>query len=131
MIILLFSHNEFSGLSTFFFQDQAAIQEVVCNGEKLPSSHNLLSLALFREDSNAIIAVANLAGTGMCTTSANFVACEIDEVSGKMSVLRVLIQDLSPGQWRFYGCNLTALENGQTRIHHWSINVSRPICKYK
>ena len=97
-----------------------------CTGAALPSDHNLLSVSLYRKDTDQVYAYANMASR-QCSTSESFVACDIDEANGRRSVLKVLVVDLSEGQSRVYGCNLTSLmSGGRIALTSWSLVVTRP-----
>ena len=115
-----------AGLTTQFFQGFQDIQEVACTGAALPSDHNLLSMSLYRTDTEQVYAYANMASRE-CSTSENFVACDLDKANGKSSVLKALVVDLAEGQSRVYGCNLTSLmSGGRVASTSWSLVVTRP-----
>lgn len=114
------------GLTSRPFQGFTAIQSVECTGATLPGDWDLLSMVLYRVSSSELLAIANLRKRS-CSTSQTFIACHIDESDSRGSKIKALISDLTEGQSRAYGCNLTSLSSaGQSSIVSWSLVVTRP-----
>ena len=96
-----------------------------CTGATLPADTDLLSMVLYQVSSAKLLAIANLRKRS-CSTSQTFIACHIDESDSRRSKIKALISDLTEGQSRAYGCNLTSLNSaGQSSIVSWSLVVTR------
>ena len=123
---LLNQIHTLSGLTSQPFQGFTAIQSVECTGATLPGDSDLLSMVLYQVSNSELLAIANLRKRS-CSTSQTFIACHIDESDSRRSKIKALISDLTEGQSRAYGCNLTSLSSvGQSSIVSWSLVVTRP-----
>lgn len=104
------------------FQD---IQEVQCTGDTLSTNVDILSMVLYRESDDRVIAYANI-GKGECSTSQTLVACEIYASDSRKSKLKALIVDLTEGQSRTFGCNVSTIASGgRLKTLSWVIAVHR------
>ena len=80
---------------------------------------------LYEQSSRSILGQMS-ATEGQCMTSKDYVSCDVDKSETSHSTLRALVADLAEGQWRVYGCNVTALlPGGFVQIFSWSETVRR------
>ena len=78
---------------------------------------------LYEVTSKKILATMNM-NKKECTTSEDYVSCDVFDGDSKKSTLSALISDLAEGQSRVYGCNLTALmSRSSVQTFSWSITV--------
>ena len=115
----------FPGLTSKSFQGFHNLREIQCSGESLPPDSDLMTMVLYAADSTGILAAANLRKQE-CSTSKSYVACRIDATDTRKSKLKVLVDDLVEGEWRVYGCNVSAFVSGsRVQLYSWSITVYR------
>ena len=80
-------------------------------------------MVLYQVSQGKILGKLN-AKNKQCSTSEDYVSCDIDESESRKSRLNALIADLTEGQSREYGCNVTALFSGSTTgIVSWTIAI--------
>ena len=78
---------------------------------------------LYEVTSRKILATMNV-NKKECTTSEDYVSCDVVDGDSRKSSLSALISDLAEGQSRVYGCNLTALmSRSSVQTFSWSITV--------
>ena len=119
----------FPGLSWSPFQGFHDLQEVVCSAEPLPPDSDVMSMVLFSDaldkGDKTVLAAVNLK-KGECSTAAEFTSCRIAHSDSRRSRLRALVADLTEGQSRVYGCNVSALVSGvRMETFSWSLTVRR------
>ena len=122
----------FSGLSSRSFKGFHDIQQIQCSAEALPPDSDLFFMVLYQvTDKSKTLGKLNV-NRKECSTSEDYVSCEIFESESRRSRLKALIADLAEGQSRVYGCNVTALISGSTTgIMSWSITVYRVPRKFE
>lgn len=109
-----FRSNSFRGIST--------LHELQCSAETLASDLALMGITVFIERNNKIIAYINVRDNE-CSTSDVYSACVVDKSDFRKSKLITLVADISTGETRSYGCNLTSFRNGQGHTVTWFISV--------
>ena len=100
-----------SGLRAYPFQGFHDITEVECTGRLLDADSDLLTLVLFTQHDDRILASANLKSRE-CSTSSSFSSCLIELRDSHGTRLRSLVVDLPEGRARVVGCNATGLKSG-------------------
>ena len=108
-----------------------------CSAEHLPPRSDVMTMVLYHHhhhhhnnhhpgQGSAVVAVVNLK-TKTCTTTEAFVSCDAAEGNdSRRSRVRVLVDDLTEGQSRVYGCNVSALVSGvRMETYSWAVSVRR------
>ncbi|KAK7488916.1 hypothetical protein BaRGS_00019873 [Batillaria attramentaria] len=107
------------------FRGFSSLQEVECSGANLSSEVKLLSLRIFQNSEDSVLAFMNL-WTNECTTHVNYSSCKIDSSDTRKSRLRILVSDLEEGESRSYGCKASIFHSaGDTSSMTWTLNVKR------
>lgn len=120
------SHLSISGLISRRFYGIDDVYEVICTGHELPPGTDLLTLVLHTKKDDRVLAYFNMAKRE-CSTSENFVACEIDAEDSKRSRLKALIVDLKVGESRAFGCNVSAFgSGGRLQVLSWTLVLHNP-----
>ena len=125
----------FSGLSSRSFKGFHDIQQIQCSGEALPPDSDLFFMVLYQVTDNSDGGIKTLGQLNVnkreCSTSEDYVSCDIVESESRRSRLKALVADLAEGQSRVYGCNVSALMSGvRMQTFSWSVTVRRTISKY-
>lgn len=126
----------FSGLSSRSFKGFRDIQQIQCSGEALPPDSDLFFMVLYQvTDTASDGGIKTLGQLNVnkreCSTSEDYVSCDIVESESRRSRLKALVADLAEGQSRVYGCNVTALISGSTTgIMSWSITLHHVPSKF-
>ncbi|KAK7105434.1 hypothetical protein V1264_016813 [Littorina saxatilis] len=112
-----------NGLSSRSFQGFYNLQEIQCSGENLPPDSDLLGIVLYSVKPSLLLAAANLRKQE-CSTSSSYIACHLDTADTRKSKVKALVDDLTEGQSRVFGCNISAFVDG-TRMtsFSWFITV--------
>ncbi|KAK7490329.1 hypothetical protein BaRGS_00018490, partial [Batillaria attramentaria] len=112
-----------NGLTSKLFRGFHNVQEIECSGAPLPTGSSLYALVLFEKSSDKVLSLADFSKK-QCTTSENFVSCNMDETDFKKSTLRALVVNLAEGESRVYGCNASILTpGGRFSVISWSLTV--------
>lgn len=106
------------------FQESPGIQELVCSGEVLNADATVVSMVLFTEFDDDIIATVNIVKEE-CTTSNVFSSCVISNPETRRSKLRTLIMDLFDDDSRKYGCEISSIKSGErSKSDKWILEVT-------
>lgn len=115
--------RSFPGMVVRDFRGIPSIKEVECWGGDLDAEVKLLSLTMFRNSDNSVLAYVNPL-TGECITFGEFSSCMIDKLDARKSKLRILVYDLVAGESVQYGCNATSFKSvAHTTIVTWSVSI--------
>ena len=118
------------------FRDFPTIKEVECNGESLSADVKLMSLRLYRADTEyssqepKVLATLNVFENS-CMTFTEYSSCQINTADTHRSRLRILVHDLIGGESREYGCTANTMASlGVTGSESWEIIVHGHVCKF-
>lgn len=91
----------------------------------MDSDVDVFSLVLLNVKNDSVYASANVAKRE-CSTSRLFTSCSFHATESRLTQLRMLITDLSEGEGRLYGCNVTSIKTGgRVTITFWTLMVTR------
>ena len=105
-----FGFTHFPGMVAREFKGIPSLQEVECWGYGLKPDVKLMSLKLYAESENNVLASLNVF-TNTCLTYTAYSSCFVDDSGGHRSTVKVLVSDLREGESRTFGCKLTVLES--------------------
>ena len=107
------------------FKGIPSLQEVECSGRSLEPEMKLLSLQIHRLSDSKALASLNIY-LNACVTLGDFSSCLIDSVDTHNSRLMVLVDDLSEGERRGYGCTVVTVKSfGTPRTSNWTLYIKR------
>ncbi|KAK7490332.1 hypothetical protein BaRGS_00018493 [Batillaria attramentaria] len=125
LIVIEFTRAE-QGLTSADFKGNDRIQEVSCSGEALATHTGLLSVILYTVKDERIVASANFA-TRECLTTHVFASCTVEESDSRKTRVTALVVDLTAGERRLFGCNVTTFTSvGKAHTVTWTVVVRRP-----
>ena len=115
----------FSGIAVRNFKGFPSLQEVECWGGHLPGEVKVLSLKLYKNSDNSVLAYLSTFSKD-CVTYSDYSSCTIDASNSRNSRLRVLLTDLEEGESGQYTCIASVIKFGEeARTSSWSIVVTR------
>lgn len=102
------------------------MQEVECGAGALLAGAELLTIIVFTPANDRVVASVNVA-SGRCLTSALFSSCVVAEGDARKTVVRSLVAELSEGESRVFGCNVTVVvPGGRLQTVTWLTTVTLP-----
>lgn len=106
------------------FKGMPSIQEVECWGAGLKPEMKLMSLKLYRNSDQSVLASLNVY-SNTCLTYVDYSSCHVNSTDTHESRLRVLVSDLGEGESREYGCTALGLRTtGDAGETTWSLLVT-------
>ena len=114
-----------TGLTSRDFKDIPSLQEVICSGEFLRPEVKLISLKLYKQQNQQILASLNVLMNN-CVTFGDYASCYLSQENSHKSRLRILVFDLDEGESRQYGCTVTSVNSlGDAVVEDRKIDVHR------
>ena len=114
-----------TGLTFRDFKGIPSLKEVVCSGELLQPEVKLISLKLYRELDQHVLASLNVLMNN-CVTFGDYASCYLNLNNTHRSRLRILVFDLEEGESRKYGCTVTTVNSlGDAMAADWKVLVNR------